>query len=466
MGYLIIILLFLAALSAISFYFSKKVDTGSGFLMAERSIPWYVNSGSIFATYLGSGTLIGGAALAYEYGIAGAWFDIGGVIALIILSLMARRIRRYQASTTPGILGARYSKATRTVAAVIVCLAEMSMVGYQVRAGGYVLNIVAGIDTNIGMIITIAFILLYTVTAGLISVVYTDYIQGLLIIISLIIGLPFLFRDAGGFSAFMSNIEPARMNLFSMSFGEIMSTALPTFCLVFVMQPIWQRILSVKDNRGCVKAVAVSVPFVLIAVMLVNLFATVGSFLYPDIVQDTVILHLAVTGLPRLIGAVLLCAGVAIIITTGDSMLLSSASNVVTDIYHEYVNKEASEKHLLVMSRFMVVVVGIIAFMQVKFFPSVLDMIYFAYTMEGGLAPALFAAFYFRKATPAAGLCSVLGSGITTILWEVLGHPYGIATIYPVLTVSIGMLVIVSLLTKPADDATIKLFFEENEDCI
>ena len=52
------------------------------------------------------------------------------------------------------------------------------MVGYQVRAGGYVLNIVAGLDVNVGMIITIAFIIVYTVTAGLVSVVYTDYIQG------------------------------------------------------------------------------------------------------------------------------------------------------------------------------------------------------------------------------------------------------------------------------------------------
>ena len=461
MGYLIMILLFLAVLSLISFYFSRRVKTGTGFLMAERSVPWYVNSGSIFATYLGSGTLIGGAALAYEYGIAGAWFDIGGVIALIILALMAKRIRRYEASTTPDILGARFNPATRTIAAAIVCLAEMAMVGYQIRAGGYVINIVTGLDASIGMILTLAFILLYTVTAGLMSVVYTDYIQGILIVVALVIGLPFLFRDAGGFNAFMTNIEPARMSLFSMSLNEILSNALPTFCLVFVLQPIWQRIFSVKDDKGCVKAVALSVPFVLGAVLLVNLFATVGSFLYPDIIQDTVILHLAVTGLPRLIGAILLCAGVAIIVTTGDSMLLSSSSNLVTDIYHEHINKHASEDHLLKVSRVMVIVVGLIAFILVKFFPSVLGMIFFAYTMEGGLAPALFAAFYWKGATPAGGMCSVLGAGLTTILWEVLGHPFGISTIYVVLVVSIGALIIVSLLTKPAEKEVLDVFYGE-----
>lgn len=407
---------------------------------------------------MGSGTLIGGAALAYQYGIAGAWFDIGGIIALIVLALMAKKIRRYQASTTPDILGDRYSKATRTVSAVIVCLAELSMVGYQIRAGGYVLNIVAGLDVNVGMLITIAFIILYTVTAGLVSVVYTDYIQGLLIIIALVIGLPFLFRDAGGFAQFMTDIDPARMNMFSMPFDKIMSTALPSFCLVFVLQPIWQRIFSVKDDSGCVRAVFVSIPFVLATVMLVYLFATVGSFLYPNITQDTVILHLAVKGLPMLIGAILLCAGVAIIITTGDSMLLSSSSNLVTDIYHEYINKNASEKHLLKMSRIMVVVVGGLAYALVKFFPSVLDMIYFAYTMEGGLAPALFAAFYFKKVTLAAGLCSVLSSGLMTVIWEILGHPFGLSTIYPVLLISIAMLIVVSLFTKPADDKVVEVF--------
>lgn len=462
MEYLIIILVFLVLLSGISFYFSKRVSTGSEFLTAEKSLPWYVNSSSIFATYLGSGTLIGGAALAYDYGIAGAWFDIGGVIALIVLSVMAKRIRRYDAQTTPDILGARYNPSARTIAAVIVCLAEMAMVGYQVRAGGYVLNIVCGISADTGMLITLGFILLYTVTAGLISVVYTDYIQGIIVIASLVIGLPFLFRDAGGYSAFMANIDPARMSLFSMSFSEILSNALPTFCLVFVLQPIWQRIFSVKDDKGCIKAVAVSTPFVLAAVILVNLFATVGSYLYPDIIQDTVILHLAVTGLPKLVGGILLCGGVAIIITTGDSLLLSSSSNIITDIYHEYINKDASEKHLLALSRFMVAVVGIIAFVLVRFFPSVLSMVYFAYTMEGGLAPALFAAFYCKKATPLGGMCSVAGAGITTIVWEILGHPLGISTIYVVLIVSISALVLVSLFTPPTDKKTLDVFFPED----
>ncbi len=168
---------------------------------------------------MGSGTLIGGAALAYQYGIAGAWFDIGGIIALIVLALMAKKIRRYQASTTPDILGDRYSKATRTVSAVIVCLAELSMVGYQIRAGGYVLNIVAGLDVNVGMLITIAFIILYSYGGPCLSCVHRLH-PGASIIIALVIGLPFLFRDAGGFAQFMTDIDPARMNMFSMPFGK------------------------------------------------------------------------------------------------------------------------------------------------------------------------------------------------------------------------------------------------------
>ncbi len=106
----------------------------------------------------------------------------------------------------------------------------------------------------------------------------------------------------------------------------------------------------------------------------------------------------------------------------------------------------------------MVVAVGLIAYALVQFFPSVLDMIYFAYTMEGGLAPALLAAFYFKKVTPAAGLCSVLSSGLMTIVWEIMGHPFGISTIYPVLATAIAMLIVVSLFTKPADDKVIEVF--------
>ncbi len=461
---LVVIFIYLGALLLVGAYFSKRITSGKSFMVADRSLPWYVNTGTIAATYLGAGSLIGGAALAYERGLAAAWFDIGGIIALVALAFMAKRIRRFDGLTTPEILGARFNPATRSIAALVVLLAETAIVGYQIRAGAYVLNVVTGMDSGIGMIVTALFIIAYTVSAGLVSVAYTDFIQGITIVVALVLGLPFLLGDAGGFANAMQSVGPIKSNLFSMSVREMLSTGLPTFCLVFVMQPIWQRIFASKNNSECQKAVVLSVPFVTLIVFVLVLFATVGSYLYTTINPDIVILHIAVEGLPTFLTYLVLCAGVAIIVSTGDSMLLSGASNIVNDFYLQFVNPKASDKHVVFVSRAVVVVLGIIAYIEIKFFPSVLDMVFYAYTMEGGLAPALFAAFYWKRASALGGLASVLSAGVVTVLWEALGHPMGIDTIFVTLAVSTLALIVVSLATPPPSQAVIDRFFTDKKE--
>jgi Na+/proline symporter len=95
----------------------------------------------------------------------------------------------------------------------------------------------------------------------------------------------------------------------------------------------------------------------------------------------------------------------------------------------------------------------LLAFVQIRFFPSVIAMVIYAYTMEGGLAPALLAAFYWKRASAAGGFACVLSAGITTVIWEYLGQPYGISTSFVTIGVSIVFLIVVSLLTsRPTED--------------
>lgn len=143
----------------------------------------------------------------------------------------------------------------------------------------------------------------------------------------------------------------------------------------------------------------------------------------------------------------MLCAAVAIIVSTGDSMLLSAASNIINDIYVRYINPKADDRKILFYTRLVVLVLGILAFVQIQYFPSILAMVIYAYTMEGGLAPALVAAFYWKKATPAAGFVCVLSAGVTTVVWEILGKPFGIDTSFMTILVSTALLILVSFVT-------------------
>ena len=459
MVYFGFIMFYLFCLLAAGSWFAKRIKDSKSFLVADRCLPWYVNTGTIVATFMGAGSLIGAAGLAYRVGISAVWMDVGGVLALVAIAMLAGRIRKFEGLTTPEILGVRFNNATRIIAALIIIAAETAITGYQIRAGGYVMNLVAGLDRNIGMIITAVFIIGYTVLAGMLSVAYTDLIQGVTILLALVIALPFVIGSAGGMENIAASLPAAKLSLTGNSFNEAMKVLFPTFCLVFVMQPIWQRVFSGKNDRESKKAVFISAPVVLLLVTVLAFTATVGAILLPNLEDGgTIIISLAVQVLPPAIGVIMLCAAVAIIVSTGDSMLLSAASNIINDIYVKFINPSAPEKKIILYTRITIIVLGLLAYIQIQFFPNILAMVIYAYTMEGGLAPALVAAFYWKRASAAAGFVCVVSAGITTVVWELLGQPYGIGTSFVTIGVSTFLLVAVSMVTPPPGEEQLKRF--------
>ena len=126
--YLVAILIYLFALLAVGAWLARRVKDSKSFLVADRALPWYVSTGTIVATFMGAGSLIGAAGLAYKVGLSAMWMDIGGILAIVALAFIAGRIRRFEGLTTPEILGVRFNEPTRLVAAlIIIARARMSL---------------------------------------------------------------------------------------------------------------------------------------------------------------------------------------------------------------------------------------------------------------------------------------------------------------------------------------------------
>jgi Na+/proline symporter len=158
---------------------------------------------------------------------------------------------------------------------------------------------------------------------------------------------------------------------------------------------------------------------------------------------------------------------VAIIISTANSFLLVPATNVIRDIYQRFINPNLPDKKMILYSRLAVIVLGLISYFLISFFPRILDAAYAAYTVYGaGITPALIAVFFWKRATVSGGVLSILGGLVTTIVWEILNKiqgdlPLGVPAIYPALICSLSLLVAVSLLTpKPAEEKW-RLFFKK-----
>jgi solute:Na+ symporter, SSS family len=162
-------------------------------------------------------------------------------------------------------------------------------------------------------------------------------------------------------------------------------------------------------------------------------------------------------GLPALLGALLLGAVFAKIISTANNYLFSPATNLVNDVYARYINRDASNKKILIVSRLVVVLLGMWALYQAVHTESVLKKTLYAYTIyAAALTPVILAAFYSRRATAAGAVSAIAAGTAVTVFWDtaiVKTHlPAVIAArdaIFPALLAALVCLVVVSALTKP-----------------
>jgi SSS family solute:Na+ symporter/sodium/proline symporter len=160
----------------------------------------------------------------------------------------------------------------------------------------------------------------------------------------------------------------------------------------------------------------------------------------------------------HLLGALLIGAIFAKVISTANNWLFSPATNLVNDIYVRYLKPEASNKQILIVSRLMVVLLGCWSLFQSLGAESVLKRALYAYTIYGvGLTPVILAAFFWRRATASAAVASIAAGTVITVSWDSLKvHlPTTLAqrdAIFPALLASLLCLVLISLCTPPPSE--------------
>jgi len=245
-----------------------------------------------------------------------------------------------------------------------------------------------------------------------------------------------------------------------MSLVQALGYALPTMLLLLGESGMYQRFFAAKDENTAKRSVVGWIIGTIIVETLIVVLAVVGSALYAGIDSEMVILHSVRHGLPVVVGCLCLAAIVAVIVSTADSFLLVPSTNIMRDIYQRFINPDLSQKKMVLYSRVAVIVFGIVAFVQVRFFEKVLEMALYAYTMYGvGITPGVMAAFFWKRATAAGGVSSIAAGMVVTILWEALGQPWGIPTIYPALGLSLFCLIFISILTPKVDKRRWQPFF-------
>lgn len=467
-------------LLGISAWRSRAVKGTDDFMVAGRSVPVALLVGTLVCTWIGSGSLFGGAGLAYRTGIAELWFSFGGWIGLVVAFFIAGRVRRIAQYTVPDLLEQRYNAAARVLGTIAIILAYVTIAAYQFRGGGWILSIVTGgsISPEMGMYITAAVIVLFTVLAGMMSIVSVDILNGTIITVGVLFALPYMVGEVGGVGAVLAGLPEQHTTIMG---GHnalwVFGVALPTFLLILGESGMYQKFFSARNESAARKAVAGMVVGIVIIETALALLAIVGRVAYPDLgettnlvgraASETIILHIAAHGLPMVGGALLLAAAVAIVLSTGNTFLLIPSTNLTRDIYQRFINPGASERAMLRVQRVAIVAFGGLSLLLITQFDSVLAMALYAYALVGAsLTPALLAAFLWKRVTAAGGVACLAG-GLGTIvgirLLDTFGVPFTLTIggsgfdfassdyiVIPGVLMSVGLLLLVSLATPPS----------------
>jgi solute:Na+ symporter, SSS family len=455
------ILGYLAVLVGLGLSQTRKAKTGDDFMVAGRTLPAHVLVFTLLATWIGSGSLFGGAGLGYRAGFPALWQSAGAWTGIALVYFLAHRVRRIAKFTMPDILELRYGPTARVLATFVVVIAYTTIAAYQFRGGGRLLNLVSGIDITQGALITMAFCVAYTALAGMLSVAYLDLANGAAMLFGVGFAVAYLIAHAGGLGAAFDSLRPDQVALFGTldPVTDVGALFLPTMLLLMGEANMYQKFFSAKDERAARVSVIGWIVGTIVVETLIVAVGVFGSVAIPGLStsdSEAIVIRTAGSVLPFTLGALLLCGAAAIIVSTANSFLLTPASALVRDVYQKSINRNATDRQILLYTRLMVVVLGLVGFLALGFFATILEMALWAYTMYGAaITPALLAVFLWPRVTRAGGVASILAGMITTLGWEIYarmtgGYPYDLATVYPALALSLIALFGVSLMTpKP-----------------
>jgi len=488
MIYIAVVTIYVLMLLGISVYKSRTVKTDEDFMVAGRGVPVYMLVATLVCTWIGSGSLFGTAGLTFRTGISELWFSAGAWIGILVVYMIAARVRRIAEYTLTDLLEKRYSQLAKVLGTITIIIAYMVIAGYQFKGGGRFISILSdgAVTPEAGMIIAALLIVGFTVLAGMVSIVSIDVFNGAIMLVAMVVALPVAVMGHGGVDAVIATIQQNEPSHLSLMGGHdvvwVMGIALPTFLLLMSESSIYQKFSSADSAQNARRAVMGMFIGVVLVETLMMLIALVGFAIYADdprfflgdgsinrAMAEEIILRIGFEQLPTIVGSLLLAAGAAIVISTGNTFLMVTSTNVTRDIFQAFFYRNATSEQVVRIQRACIVGIGFLAYLMMSQFETILEMALMSYTMIGAsLAPPLLAAFFWKRVTRIAGVASI-ASGMLTVIFiavmnsvfkengtTILGISFPMDTDYiaiPAVIVSVTTLFVVSLLTpKPADE--------------
>ncbi|MBP1969960.1 SSS family transporter [Virgibacillus natechei] len=455
----VIVFVYFIFLFVLALYMNRKTKTYEDYNVAGRSVSIIPIILTFIGTGVGGSTLLGYMENGYILGMGEQWIHITMFLCVIIFaSFLLKRIRslgeNHNMVTVGDYTSLRYGKQARIPTVISILFSYCAMTGMQFVAIATILNLTIGLNVTLGIFIGWALLTLKTYFGGLKAVIWQDVIHGTILTMGVIALFITVLIVAGGWesiSAYAStNNQEDMLSIMNIEPSEIFIYLLTLAVFQFIRQDLWQRVWAAKNVKTARNGYWISM---IIAVLIGAIAVAIGVFsryglrlenidpvlIYYGVVEDVFPFSLVVVMIIVLLAAV---------ISSADSFLLAGSSSIVNDIIRPNF-KHLNNKKMLICSRISVLIVSIVALVLALSVPGLVNLMVTgtAMSVSGLLAPVMFGLFW-KRVTKAAGVASMWGGLVTAVIWQVLGHPFGLHPIFIGLPLSIAILLIVTFLTR------------------
>ena len=439
----IIFIFYLSFLIGVGLMSIKHNKSQEDYLLAGRKLGPWVTAFSERASGESAWLLLALPGAAISIGLGEAWTVLGitlGIIAswYIIAEKLRIETEKYSALTIPGYLHRKYndnSNIIRLFSSIIIAFFFLFYVSAQFHASGKVINTLFGLSSIDGIVIGAIVIILYTLMGGFFAIAWTDLLQGVLMIGTLvflpIVGIIELQNTDRSFYEVLNQVGESKSS-FTMGKSGLAAISVVlgglSWGLGYLGQPhLVIRYMAIRDPKDIKKAKLIAILWALpgitgafmIGLVALNYFGP-EFFNINDVEQAMPLL--ATELLPPILAGLLISGAVAAMRSTADSQLLVSTSAITEDFIHQYLGLNISEKTLLLINRITIIILGIIAFGIAIFSEitgkNIFSVVSYAWSGLGSsFGPVLVLSLWWPKTTRKGVIAGLLTGFSSTIIW-------------------------------------------------
>ncbi len=488
-GTILALAIYFIAMLAIGLYAYRQSSSNlSEYMLGGRKLGPGVTALSAGASDMSGWLLMGLPGALYAAGISQIWLAVGLILgAWANYLFLAPRFRLYteianDSITLPDYFEHRFADRTRTlrlISALVIVVFFTLYTASGVVAGGKLFESVFQLDYIYGLALTVSVVIAYTLLGGFLAVSMTDFVQGIIMFLALVI-VPLValnvVGDVGTTLSIVESLNPNHLDLFTGT-SALGIVSLLAWGFGYFGQPhIIVRFMAIRSVKDFPIARRVGMSWMIISLLgamatgfigIAYVHQTKQTLADPEtifIMLSQVLFHPFVTGF-------LLAALLAAVMSTISSQLLVTSSALTQDFYKTFLNQQASDKTQVLVGRLSVLLVAVVAIaIALDRSSSILDLVGNAWAGFGAaFGPVILISLYWRRMTTAGALAGMLVGAGTVLFWvfsplQIEGqqlNDYLYAMVPGVFFATVAVFV-VSALTK-APDPVVNLHFTELE---